>query len=192
VSLGVLSEAMAKGMIICSTLPSTTNSVTVLTKAAGGDEAAAIFNSAFGNIIGVFLSPLLILFYTGTSAEFDLVGVFYKLALRVILPVLVGQVLRGSHSVTRFMKKNRLYVRRAQVHAMLYNCYSVFCRTFHQKNGTKLADILVMVAFNFIVYLGLTFLIWYLIGRMFPLQPRFRVFAFFGGTLKTVRVSPQP
>ena len=49
-SLGWLSENLAEGMIICACLPITVNMVCVLTVSAGGDEASAIFNAAFGNV----------------------------------------------------------------------------------------------------------------------------------------------
>ena len=52
-ALGGLSENLAEGMIICACLPITVNMVCVLTVSAGGDEAAAIFNAAFGNLVGV-------------------------------------------------------------------------------------------------------------------------------------------
>jgi sodium/bile acid cotransporter 7 len=56
----VLGEALTAGMIICSCLPMAVNSTIVLTAVADGNEAAAIFHSAFGNMVGKFLSPLLI------------------------------------------------------------------------------------------------------------------------------------
>ena len=71
----------------------TINMVLVLTKSAGGNEAAAVFNAAFGNMIGVFLSPVLILGYIGVTGQVDLASVFYKLGLRVVLPICVGQIL---------------------------------------------------------------------------------------------------
>ncbi|EJK44311.1 hypothetical protein THAOC_37158, partial [Thalassiosira oceanica] len=58
---GALPQSLADGMTICACLPITVNMVLVLTKSAGGDEASAIFNAAFGNLTGVFLSPALIL-----------------------------------------------------------------------------------------------------------------------------------
>ncbi len=47
-------------------------------------EASAIFNAACGNLVGVFLSPILILGYLGVTGDVDLLGVFVKLALRVV------------------------------------------------------------------------------------------------------------
>jgi sodium/bile acid cotransporter 7 len=91
--LGALPESLADGMVICSTLSVSVNMGIVLTKVVGGDEAAAVFDAAFGNFLGVFVSPALILLYLGLSANVDLPSVTLKLFLRVILPLFIGQVL---------------------------------------------------------------------------------------------------
>ena len=71
VAVSALPQSLADGMTICASLPITVNMVLVLTKSAGGDEAAAIFNAAFGNFVGVFLSPALILMYLGVHGQTD-------------------------------------------------------------------------------------------------------------------------
>ena len=87
----IIPVALADGMLICSALPLTISMVQVLTKAAGGDEAAAIFHSALGNLTGVIISPLLILGYLGMMAVdvSQLGSVFLNLLLRVVLPLIV-------------------------------------------------------------------------------------------------------
>jgi sodium/bile acid cotransporter 7 len=108
--VGVLSSSLADGMVICSCLSMTVNMVLVLTSSAGGDEAAAIFNAAFGNMVGVLLSPVLILGYLGVTGNVNLADVFYKLALRVLLPLCVGQVLQKTSTwVVGFVKKYKKY-----------------------------------------------------------------------------------
>lgn len=59
--VNALPQSLADGMTICSTLSVSVNMGIVLTKLVGGDEAAAVFDAAFGNFLGVFLSPALIL-----------------------------------------------------------------------------------------------------------------------------------
>ena len=75
----VLSESLADGMVISACVPITINMVLVLTTSSNGDEAAAVFNAAFGNLVGVFLSPALILMYLGVQGAVDLGTVFFKL-----------------------------------------------------------------------------------------------------------------
>uniref|UniRef100_A0A8C5L9Y3 Solute carrier family 10 (sodium/bile acid cotransporter family), member 7 n=1 Tax=Jaculus jaculus TaxID=51337 RepID=A0A8C5L9Y3_JACJA len=44
-------------------MPPPVSSAVILTKAVGGNEAAAIFNSAFGSFLGIVITPLLLLLF---------------------------------------------------------------------------------------------------------------------------------
>jgi len=52
---------LLRGMMIVGCMPPPVSSATILTRAAGGNEAAAIFNSAFGSFLGIFVTPILLL-----------------------------------------------------------------------------------------------------------------------------------
>ena len=75
---------------------------------------------------------------------------------------------------------------------MIYIAYSVFCRTFNENKRTNFADVALLIALTFLIYIALMAMIWYILGYMFPDKPRLRVMGFFGGTLKTVRNANQP
>jgi sodium/bile acid cotransporter 7 len=134
---GLLSQDLADGMVICSCLPMAISMGTVLTRSSNGDEAAAIFNSAFANLAGVFISPALILGYLGTEGDMDLVNVFYKLALKVLLPILVGQIVqKTSKAAVAYVKKYKKYFGLAQKYCLVFIVYTVFCKTF-SKGGQR-------------------------------------------------------
>ena len=131
VSVNALSQSLADGMTICASLPITINMVLVLTKSAGGDEAAAIFNAAFGNMVGIFLSPALILGYLGVRGQVDLGQVFFKLGMRVVLPICIGQVLQHFVPPAKeFVKRYKKDFKKAQECCLLFIIYTVFCKTF--------------------------------------------------------------
>jgi sodium/bile acid cotransporter 7 len=112
---GPLTPDLADAMMICASMPITVTMVIVMTKSAGGDEAAAVFNAAFGSLAGVFVSPALILAYTGVTGDVDLLTVFYKLALRVVLPVAVGQILHNySTTVMEFVRLHKKHLKKCQ------------------------------------------------------------------------------
>jgi sodium/bile acid cotransporter 7 len=144
----ILSKDLADGMVVCASLPMAINMVFVLTKAAGGDEAAAIFNASAGNLVGVFLSPLLILGYLGVTGDVNLIDVFYKLVIRVVVPVFVGQVLqRTSPAVVEFSKKHKQTFTAVQQYALVFIVYTVFCTTFKSGSGSSIGDIFLMSKF---------------------------------------------
>ncbi|GAX15647.1 solute carrier family 10 (sodium/bile acid cotransporter), member 7 [Fistulifera solaris] len=185
----ILSEDLANGMVICASLPMTINMCQILTKASNGDEASAVFNSAFGNLIGVFLSPLLILGYLGVSGDVDLVKVFYELTLRVVVPVLFGQLLqKTAPPVVEFYKKHKKFFAKLQQFGLVFIVYTVFCKTFDKESQSSIGDIFLMITFQFISLVTLMTGAWLLLSFAFPNQPKLRVFGLFGCTHKTVAI----
>jgi sodium/bile acid cotransporter 7 len=90
---GAIPQALADGLAITACLPMSINAVIILTQAAHGDEAAAIFHTAFSNMTGIFLSPVLIVLYLpAITVNVDLLEVFKELTYKIIIPLIVGQV----------------------------------------------------------------------------------------------------
>jgi sodium/bile acid cotransporter 7 len=187
--VNAISQGLADGMVVCASLPLTVNMVLLLTKAAGGDECSAIFNAAFGNMVGVFLSPVLILGYLGVNGNVGLWEIFYKLALRVVVPVVVGQVLqKWCPPVVAFNKKYKKRFNLAQQLAQVFIVYTVFCVTFEQEAQVPLGDIFIMIGVQFCLLCGLMVLAWYSLKLCFPNEPTLRVMGLYGCTHKTVSI----
>lgn len=187
VAANVIDQSLADGMVVCASLPMTINMVLVLTKSADGDEAAAIFNAAFGNMVGVFLSPVLILGYLGVTGEVDLLTVFYKLCLRVVLPVAIGQILQKfSKTVVAFVKKHKPKFKQAQQYSLVFIVYTVFCKTFMEESQSNVGDIFLMILFQFVLLCLFMGVSWILLKLLFRNDPALRVMGLFGCTHKTV------
>lgn len=185
--LNVLAKSLADGMCIGACVPITVNMVLVLTQSSGGDEAAAIFNAAFGNLTGVFLSPALILMYLGVSGAIDLASVFYKLSLRVVLPIAIGQIFhKYSPTVTNFVKNNKPFMAKVQEYSLVFIIYTVFCKTFSEERDTSAGDAFTMIAFVFLLLVSVMILAWYLLKLLFPDNPQLRVMGLYGCTHKSV------
>ena len=187
IEVGALGQALADGMVVCASLPLTINMVCVLTKSSGGDEASAIFNAAFGNMLGVFLSPVLILGYLGVTGGVNLGEVFYKLTLRVLVPVVIGQLLQKfSKTVVAFVKQHKPKFKNLQQYTLVFIVYTVFCRTFESESQSDIEDIFIMIACQFVLLTFLMCASWVSLGFFFSKSPELRVMGLFGCTHKTV------
>jgi sodium/bile acid cotransporter 7 len=161
----------------------------VLTKLVGGDEAAAIFDAAFGNFLGVFLSPALILMYLGLNAEVNLGQVTMKLFLRVVLPLFVGQLLRNFFPPAKaFAKKYNKYFRQGQEFCLVFVVYTIFCKTFLKGNDAKIGDVFIMIGCVLLVLVFIMGLAWLSMLVLFPKDPKLQAVGLFACTHKTVAV----
>ena len=185
-----IAEPLADGMVICACLPMAINMVFILTKTAGGDEGASILNASFANLIGVFLSPLLILGYLGVAkGDVDLMNVFSKLAVRIVIPLIVGQIIhKRSARVVRWMKTYAKEVKKAQIYALVFIVYTVFCTTFSGGTRIPVGDVIVLIFLLFVVLCAITALAWFSLQTLFPDKPELCVMGLFGCTHKTVSV----
>jgi solute carrier family 10 (sodium/bile acid cotransporter), member 7 len=120
-----LPAALGDGFIILGCLPTTIASCVIYTRVAGGNEAGALCNSVGGNIIGLFLTPILIVMLLGTHGDSPMSAVLRQLSLEVILPIIVGQILRLMLKTTSFPR-----LRHVPSILLLYIILCVFSATF--------------------------------------------------------------
>ena len=109
------------GLFALAVLPTTITSCTVFTQATNGNVAGTMFNAAFSNLVGVFLSPLLLslmLQSTGRALPMDqLTGIFIRLGILMIIPIAIGQIMRRVYPA--FSEKHGPVLRKSTSIAIL-------------------------------------------------------------------------
>ncbi|XP_044786419.1 sodium/bile acid cotransporter 7 isoform X7 [Bubalus bubalis] len=90
-SITPINEWLLKGLQTVGCMPPPVSSAVILTKAVGGNEAAAIFNSAFGSFLGIVVTPLLLLLFLGSSSSVPFTSIFSQLFMTVVVPLILGQ-----------------------------------------------------------------------------------------------------
>ncbi|KAJ8008554.1 hypothetical protein DPEC_G00106100 [Dallia pectoralis] len=139
---------LLSGLQTVGCMPPPVSSAVILTKAVGGNEAAAIFNSAFGSFLGIIVTPLLLLFFLGSSSAVPFTSIFSQLFMTVVVPLILGQVVR------RFLK-DWLERRKPPFGAissvvLLMIIYTTFCDTF--SNPSIDLDHLSLLLITFIIF----------------------------------------
>ena len=131
---GLLSQTLINGFIIVSCMPPPVSSAAILTKAVGGNDAAAIFNSALGSFLGIFVSPALILMTLGLSGDVPFFKIFGQLCCTVVMPILIGQHIRPK--IIHWMEEKKPPFGTIASCTLLLIIYSAFCDTFSNKDIT--------------------------------------------------------
>lgn len=87
------------GLYAVAVIPTTGSSCVVFTQASGGNVVTSTANSAIANVIGIVVSPLalsLLLNAAGRSLPLEqMLAVLRGLALRMLAPLIVGQIIRA-------------------------------------------------------------------------------------------------
>lgn len=124
--------ALRQGLLFLCVLPSTVSTSVVLTAAAGGNTAGALFNAAFSNIIGVALTPVLVQILmqkSGSSAPFA--PLLLKILALTLAPFALGMLLRNL--VKTWVDARKAWVTRLCNAVILFIVYSAFCDSVHDQ-----------------------------------------------------------
>lgn len=95
---GVLDGTLAIGIYALACLPTTISSCIIFTQLAEGNVPATMLNAALANTAGPLISPLLLSLLLQSSGSplphSVLLHTLQNLALKMLLPIVIGQVLR--------------------------------------------------------------------------------------------------
>uniref|UniRef100_A0A7S1PKY9 Sodium/bile acid cotransporter n=1 Tax=Neobodo designis TaxID=312471 RepID=A0A7S1PKY9_NEODS len=124
-----LPPAISTGWILLGTLPTSIGVSIAVTRVAGGSIATTLLNSAAGNLMGVFLTPMLCEYASGTSSSVPVSDAIVKLLLLVAMPSLVGMAVR--HKVAVAARYDRVWSL-MQPLCLLTVLAHVFSNAFHE------------------------------------------------------------
>ncbi|KAJ5913836.1 hypothetical protein N7504_002719 [Penicillium tannophilum] len=167
---GKINRSVLAGYIFVSCIPTTIASNVVMTRSAGGDDAAALVEVLIANIFAPFVTAAWTVALIPKTSEFDAWrygggdmssmyrNVFQQLGLSVLLPLFVGQLIRWTwpDRVARVLQKTKL-PKLASV-CMLLLIWTTFSSCFAtgalQEMDTQ--SIVFVVLFNIALYIFLT------------------------------------
>uniref|UniRef100_A0A671LEM8 Sodium/bile acid cotransporter n=1 Tax=Sinocyclocheilus anshuiensis TaxID=1608454 RepID=A0A671LEM8_9TELE len=151
-ALTAINEWLLRGLQTVACMPPPVSSAVILTKAVGGNEAAAIFNSAFGS------------FLLGSSSSVPFTSIFSQLFMTVVVPLIVGQVCRRS--LRECLDRRKPPFGTVSSVVLLMIIYTTFCDTFSNPNiELDHLSLLIVVFIIFSIQLSFMALIFFLSTR---------------------------
>ncbi|XP_030419502.1 sodium/bile acid cotransporter 7 isoform X2 [Gopherus evgoodei] len=147
-SVTPINEWLLKGLQTVGCMPPPVSSAVILTKAVGGNEAAAIFNSAFGS------------FLLGSSSSVPFTSIFSQLFMTVVVPLIIGQIVRRR--IKDWLERKKPPFGAISSCVLLMIIYTTFCDTFSNPNidldKFSLIIIVLIIFFVQLSFMLLTFL----------------------------------
>jgi solute carrier family 10 (sodium/bile acid cotransporter), member 7 len=122
---GVLSPALWTGILFLAALPSTVQSSIAFVALAKGNVPAAVASASASQMFGVLLTPLLVSLLSGAQGGDIAVSGIGKVALLILLPFIVGHLLRPwlVNFITRY-KSTIALTDRATILIAVYSAFS--------------------------------------------------------------------
>lgn len=178
--------AIREGFLYLCVLPSTVSTSVVLTAVAHGNTAGALFNAALSNIVGVFLTPVLVhLLMTSTGQSAPFAPLMLKIMLLTLLPFFIGMALRPH--VKTWVEAHKAWVARLSNAVIVFIVYCAFCDSVQEKIWQRhgLAMTAALTAWVILLFALMSGLI-YACVRAFRLNREDAIAAYFCSVKKTL------
>ncbi|KAL2011324.1 hypothetical protein VTN00DRAFT_4042 [Thermoascus crustaceus] len=172
---GHIDKAVLAGYILTACIPTTISSNVVMTRAAGGDDSAALVEVLVANVLGPFVTPGWTVALLPKTADFDpwrngggdlnemYKDVFKQLGLSALLPLVVGQLIQWTWPEKTIWVLQRFKVNKIGTACLLLLIWTTFSSCFATRALESLStqSIIFVVLFNIALYLFLTLVCFY-------------------------------
>src|SRR5690606_23852545 len=115
-----------RGMLYLCALPATVQSAIAFTSMARGNVAAAICSAATSSLIGIFITPVLVLMMLGAAVQSMPLGeAIGNITLQLLVPFVAGQIARRW--IGGWVDKNKAwlkYVDQTSIYLVIYTAFS--------------------------------------------------------------------
>lgn len=120
----VISHDMYLGILFLTLVPSTVQSSVAFTSIAKGNVAGAIVSASASNLVGVIVTPLLVMLLMGTGGGVHIdTSVFGEIALLLLAPFVLGQLTRRWVRKVAQSKTTKV-VDRGSIAMVVYSAFS--------------------------------------------------------------------
>ena len=182
----VLTPELYTGVLLLCLVPSTVQSSVAFTAIARGNVAGAVVSASMSNLLGVFLTPLLVamLLHSSGSAQVG-AGSVVKIVLQLFVPFVLGQLSRPLIGpwVARQHSRLRIYDR-SSILLIVYVAFSegTNADVWSQLDAWSLTSLAIVCLAVLAVVMGLTVAI----GRLWSFSRGDKITLLFCGSKKSL------
>ena len=155
----VISPDLYAGLLYVTLVPSTVQSSVNFTSIARGNVAGAIVSASFSNLIGVFITPMLVLLLLPTAGGLHIqASAIGYIVLQLLVPFILGQLSRPL--TARFVVQHRRplkYVDQGSIVLVVYSAFSAGMRE-HIWSSIDLVSLAIVLL---VVLAMLAFMLWF-------------------------------
>ncbi|KAG0042126.1 hypothetical protein BGZ83_000875 [Gryganskiella cystojenkinii] len=180
IGLSGLNATLLAGMAVTSATPTTISSNVVMTANSDGSESLALFNAALGNLLGVFISPLIVLILlNGTPNSpsgkhgLDYATILRDLGTTILVPIVVGQIYLYFFPKSIQWAKTKVHFPTLNSTCLLILVWTVFCDAFQNNTFSSVSagEIIAIGALQAFTFWIMTFFLGF-VARVRPAKLR--------------------
>jgi solute carrier family 10 (sodium/bile acid cotransporter), member 7 len=162
---GIIAPMILSGFLFLTLLPSTVQSSIAFTGIARGNVAAAVCAASLSNVLGIFLTPLMVGLFMGATSGVSMAAI-EKITLQLLLPFVLGHLARPL--LAGFIAKHKTLVGRVDRTSILLVVYTAFSASvveglWSKVSAVDLISVLILCAVVLAVVLWGT---WFISGRL--------------------------
>ncbi|QNG20497.1 bile acid:sodium symporter [Rhodococcus triatomae] len=182
----VISDEIYTGILYLCLVPSTVQSSIAFTSIARGNVAGAIVSASFSNIVGVFVTPLLVVLLMNTTGDAHVdAGAAGAILLQLLAPFLVGQLIRPW--IGAWLKRNAGPTKIVDRGSILLVVYAAFSEGMNENiwsavDAVQIAVLVVICLLMLAVVMGTSVGI----GKVLGFSLEDRIVILFAGSKKSL------
>ena len=130
-ALRFITPELYLGLLFLCVLPSTVQSSIALTAMAKGNVPAAVCSASASNLLGIFITPLLVgLLFAGSGASHASLDSVLSIVLQLLLPFVAGQMARKR--IGKWVDRHKSALRLVDQGSILLVVYTAFSAAVNQ------------------------------------------------------------
>jgi len=179
------------GLMIAASVPCTLAGASVWTRRAGGNDAVSLLTTLLTNTACFVLTPLWLQLGTGHEVPLEMVDLTWRLLFVVLLPILLGQLVRRPAAAAEFAKTNKTQIGVAAQSCILFLVFSSACLGGVQLKSSGISTQVIAIGVVWLSCIGLHLIamaVAWTGGGLFRFDRRDRIAASIAGSQKTLPI----